>query len=75
MPIAQTQSDKISLRLNLALNELFKTDLEVLDRLRCTSFDPAGFFEADEVQPYLDSIGTLDPDAPTEPRIGKVQRP
>ncbi len=74
VPIAQTQSDKISLRLNLALNELFNTDPELLERLRCTSFDHASLFQADEVQPYLDSVGTLDPDAPTEPRIGEVQR-
>lgn len=73
LPISHDQFRKVSLKLNLVVNELFDTRPDFLKQLREARFDPASFFDADEIQPYLDGIGRLDPDAPTEPRIGDVR--
>ena len=72
-PIAQAQSAKVSTKLNLAINALFKTNPDFVEQLRHACFEPASFFDADEIQPYLDSVGALDPDAPTTPRVGGVR--
>ncbi|MEG3162729.1 hypothetical protein U1763_19690 [Sphingomonas sp. LB2R24] len=73
LPIAQAQSAKVSTKLNLAINALFETHPDFVEHLRQARFDPATFFEADEIQPYLDSVGRLDTDPPTAPRIGGVR--
>ncbi|WP_340318059.1 hypothetical protein [Rhizorhabdus argentea] len=73
LPIAQAQSAKVSHKLNLAVNGLFDSHPDFVEQLRQARFEPTSFFDADETQPYLDSVGRLDPDAPTAPRIGGVR--
>ncbi len=73
LPVAQRQSDAVSRKLNLALNELFDASPDFVERLREVRFDPAHFFCADEIQPYLDSVGKHDPDPLTQPRIGGIR--
>lgn len=67
--IAEAAYAKASERLNLVIKGLFENYPDLLDRLRQAPFDPGSFFEPDEIEGYLEGIGSLDPDPPTSPRI------
>jgi hypothetical protein len=73
LPIAHTQSAKVLAKLNLAINALFESHPDFVEQLRQARFDPATFFDADEIQPYVDSVGRLDTHSLTAPRIGGVR--
>lgn len=61
-------------RLNLLLNERFEDGPGFLDHLRSHLFDPADFFAADEIGPYIAGIGAQHPDPPTNPRLVRPKR-
>ena len=63
-----------SARLNLLVNGRFEDDPDFLDRIRSHPFKPADFFDAEEVGPYLTSIGAQHPDPPTNPRLVRPRR-
>jgi len=56
-------------RLNLQINRLFDDCPDFLNRLRQVPFNPESFFDADEIEGYLGSIGSRHPNAPTSPKI------
>ena len=58
-----------SLRLNLLINRLIEDEPGFIALLRTHPFDPAEFFDAEEVGSYLAGVGTHDPDPPTSPRL------
>ena len=70
LPIAFEAASKVSNKLNMGINELFESRADFLETLRRTRFDPAGFFDEDEIQPYLDSVGAHEGDPVTTPRVG-----
>ncbi|MBY2930698.1 hypothetical protein FIM10_18625 [Sphingomonadales bacterium 56] len=69
LPIAYAQSDKVSTRLNAALNQLFETRPAFLELLRASPFVPETFFDPDEIASYLASVGAHETDPETQPRL------
>lgn len=72
--IASEAYKEASLRLNIIINRFFDSDPGFLERLRRRPFNPATFFDPDEVKRYLAGIGSLDPDPVTQPRIIRPDR-
>jgi len=67
--IAEQAYQTASSRLNLILNAHFDADPIFLDRLRGRQFAPESFFPPDEIVAYVDSIGRMDADPHTSPKI------